>query len=435
MIKAVALLFALLLVEPTQNTGTPQSHPVVFTHAAVIDVAADEPRRALKADQTVIITGNRITTIGRTGGVEIPSGAQVIDATGQFLIPGLWDMHIHAFGNWNISSELALFLGNGVTGVRDMGSNLERILELRQEIASGSRLGPRMVVSGPSVFGLSDERRPISPDEARGEVRRRKQAGVDFVKLYSYLSPAAFFAAIDEAEKQDLPAAGHVPFEVRASDAAKAGLNSIEHLEGVVIESTDLEDGLREEIALRIRDGKQGIQVPQIELDQTERYRDSYNPQRLQWLSALFGKYHTWHAPTLISPEASWHVTDVMKKNSFAGYPNLRYVPKAIEDSWTRALTSRFSPEQMSKLSVYAACKRVIAAAMHRAGVQFLAGTDAAGPGQVPGFSLHDELALLVQVGLSPLEALQTTTINPGSSADRKNSALSNEESWQTSCC
>ncbi len=418
MTKAVALFLALLLQVPAlaQNGPTPQSQPLVFTRVAVIDVTAPNPRRALRLDQTVIISGDRITALGRTGRVPIPDGAQVIDATSQFLIPGLWDMHIHAFsGNWDTASVLSLFLANGVTGVRDMGSDLERILTLRQQITSGFRSGPRMVVSGPGVSGLSgppDARRLINGDEARGAVRRLKGAGVDTIKLDSYLSPAAFFAAVDEAAKQGLPAVGHVPFGVRASDAAKVGLESIEHLEGVVIESTDLEDALREEISVRLRERKKGIEVPQIETDQTERYRDSYNPQKLQRLSAQFVKYRTWHCPTLISPEAAGHAADAMK-NGFAAYPNLRYVSAARQGRWKHGLSTTFSPDQITNISVYAAYKRVITAAMHRAGVQFLAGTDAPGPGQVPGFSLHDELALFVQIGLSPLEALQTATINP----------------------
>ena len=163
---------------------------------------------------------------------------------------------------------------------------------------------------------------------------------------------------------------------------------------------------------MRIREGRKGIQVAQIEVDQTERYRDSYNPKRLQQLSAQFVKYHTWHCATLISPESAGHVVDALG-NDFAGYPYLRYVSKARQDSWKRGLSNTFSDDQIPNIKVYAAYKRVLTTAMHRAGVQFLAGTDAPALGQVPGFSLHDELALFVQVGFSPLEALRTATINP----------------------
>jgi imidazolonepropionase-like amidohydrolase len=393
-----------------QTRPTPQSQPLVFTHVTVVDVTARDSKRALKRNQTIVITGDHITALGKTGTVQIPEGAQVIDATGKFLMPGLWDMHVHI--PRDNASTIKLLLPNGVTGVRDMGNNLEGILALRQQVASGSLLGPRMVVAGSYIRGIvgpANARRFISPEEARVAVRRLKHAGVDFVKLYSYLSPEAFFAAVDEAKKQGLPAVGHVPFAVKASDAAKAGLKSIEHLEGTLIESTDLEDALREEIAVRIREGKKGISVPEIEIDQTERYRDSYNPERLRNLSAQFVKYHTWQCPTLVVPKLEFlgSESDALQ-SGFAGY--LRYVSNARQDSWKRSL---LSPDWIPNIKVYATYKRVLTAAMHRAGVQFLAGSDTPAWGQVPGFSLHDELALFVQVGFSPLEALRTATINP----------------------
>ncbi len=417
MTKTVALLLALVLEAPllAQEGRIPQSQPLAFTHVAVIDVTATDPRRALRLDQTVILSGDRITAVGRTGTVHIPGGAQVIDATSQFLIPGLWDMHVHMFNdNWKAASAPNLFLANGVTGVRDMGSNLERILALREQIASGSLLGPRMVVPG-VIGGMEDSagtRRFISAAEARAAVRQLKHGGADFVKLYSYLQPEAFYAAVDEAKKQGMTAAGHVPFAVKASDAAKAGLKSIEHLEGVFIESADLEDALREEISMRIREGKKGIAVAQITVDQTERYRDSYNPKRLQQLIAQFVKYKTWHCATLISPESFGHFVDALG-NDFADYPYVQYVSKARQDSWKRGLSNFFSADQIRNIKVIVAYKRFLTTAMHRAGVEFLAGTDAPALGQLPGFSLHDELAIFVQVGFSPIEALRTATINP----------------------
>lgn len=400
------------LIAPTvfaqrKNSRSSQARPLVFTRVGVIDVTARDPRRALRLDQVVIINGDRITAVGPTERVGIPESAQVIDATGKFLVPGLWDMHVHMLdGEWETSSILNLFLANGVTGVRDMGSNLARIIALRQQIASGAPLGPRVVVSGPPIYGVggpAGEQTFISVEEARETVRRLKKGGVDFIKLYSYLSPGAFFAAISEAKKQGLTAVGHVPFGVRASEAARAGLKSIEHLEGVAIESADLEDLLREEIRAR----EQGIPVRLIAADQAKRYRDSYNPERLQQLSAQFVKYHTWHCANL-------NLVETLAKhlvNDFAADPQLRYVPKLA--LWKRGFANLFSADQISNLKVYADHKRILASGMHRAGVEFLACTDAPVLGQVPGFSLHAELGSLVQAGFSPLQALQTATINP----------------------
>lgn len=385
---------------------------LVLTHVSVIDVAARSSARALKANQTVIVTGERITAVGETGKLRIPEGAQVIDATGKFLIPGLWDMHIHVFGNnRDGASALTLFLANGVTGVRDMGSNLERILALRQQVTSGSLQGPRMVVSGPIIWGATPNRPGVSnAEEARAEVRRLKHGGADFVKLYSFLQPDAFFAAVDEAKKLGMEAVGHVPFAVKASDAAKVGMKSMEHLTGVVLEAADDEDALREEISVGIREGKKPIDNALIEVGHAIRYRDSYNPRKLQRLNALFVKYNTWQCPTLYPLSVGSPIGGEGEK-LFAGYgyPYRPYVPQATQDEWTRPST-RWTPDLLPSLNAHFAHKRAMTAAMHRAGVQFLAGTD---NGVAFGFSLQDQLGLFVQAGFSPMEALQTATINP----------------------
>lgn len=397
-------------VPPSAATRT----PLVFTHVTVIDVGASDARRALKLDQTVVISGEHVAAVGKTGTVRIPAGAQVIDATGKFMMPGLWDMHVH-MNEWNTSAALNLFLAIGVTGVRDMGADFQPILRLRQQIASGSRLGPRMVVAGPSIYGVvtsGDARRYITPDEARAEVRRRKQAGVDFIKVYSYLSVDAFFAVMDEAKKQGLVVAGHVPFAVKPSDAAKAGLRSIEHLEGATLGSTDLEHALQEEIRLRILDRSRGIRAAQIATDQTERYRASFNARKLQELAAVYRQYGTWQCPTMVVPEVAARQPDLLRAGPLD--PRyFRYVSRRVQEAETRELSTMLSPEQAEKLKLHAAYKRVLAAALHRAGVKFLACTDAPVFGQIPGFSLHDELAIYVDIGFSPLQALQTATINP----------------------
>ena len=405
-----------------QTRPTAQSQPLVFTHVTVIDVTARDSKRALKLNQTVIITGEHITALGKTGRFQIPEGAQVVDATGKFLMPGLWDMHVHLDNDRYVGAALNLLLANGVTGVRHMGGNLKSVIAMRQQLASGLPLGSRMVVAGPFVDGPRgpNDRNPRAvrnAEQARSTVRLLKAAGVDFVKLYSYLSPESFFAAIDEAKKQGLAAVGHVPWGVKASDAAKAGFKSIEHVEGVAIESSDVEDALRKEIAARLHEGKR-ISVPEIEVEQGPRYRDSYNPQRQKRLNAVFVKYHTYHCPTLVVSDFS--NLGAYAANGFEEIPYQRYVPKARHADVKRHLSYNWSADEESDPKVYTANKRALIIAMHRAGVRFLSGTDTPGFSQVPGFSLHDELVLLSQAGLSPLEVLQSATINPARLLDRE---------------
>ena len=163
-----------------------------------------------KPDMTVDIEGGRIKAIGRTGRVRLPRGAQVIDAAGKFLIPGLWDMHVHFT---EAERTFPLFIANGVTGVRNMGGDLDNLLRWRAEVASGKRLGPRIVTCGPIVDGPHPAAQgPVisvgNAAEGRQVVDTLKQRGADCVKVYDLLPREAYFAIIDEAKKQGVPIVG-----------------------------------------------------------------------------------------------------------------------------------------------------------------------------------------------------------------------------------
>src|SRR5579884_2833657 len=199
---------------------------------------------------TVVITGDRITAVGKSGEVGVPEGARVVDGKGKYLIPGLWDMHVHTVS----SSFLPLYLANGVTGVRDMHAmDPDAIFGLRKQVREGKQPGPRAVEAGPLVDGP----KPLVPGslvvanaaEGREVVRKLKKMGADFVKVYTKLPREAYLAIVDEAKKQGLPLAGHLPESVSAAEASDLGQKSIEHLTGVVLACSDKDDELhREEI-------------------------------------------------------------------------------------------------------------------------------------------------------------------------------------------
>jgi len=194
---------------------------------------------------TVVITGSRISAIGETSKVRVPQDAQVVDATGKFVIPGLWDMHVH----WYLKDYLPLFIANGVTGIRLMwGGPMHHAW--RKEIEQGTLLGPRLVIASPIVDGPNPIWRGSlavgNAAEAREAVRTSKQAGADFIKIYDRLPRDAFFAIVDEATKQGLRFAGHVPQSVSVVEASEAGQHSIEHLTGILTASSTREDELRQ---------------------------------------------------------------------------------------------------------------------------------------------------------------------------------------------
>jgi len=379
---------------------------VVIAHVTVIDPAGG----AVHKDWSVAVEGDRIAYAGPAAAIRVPPSAQVVDGSGKFLIPGLWDMHIHTFfGDWVPGGRevtLPLLLANGVTGVRDMGSDLDPILKARDEIAHGQLLGPRMVISGPMLDGPKSPF-PASitiatPEVGRASVDLLKNKGVDFIKIQSLVPRDAYFAIADEAKKQKIVFAGHVPDQIRASEASNAGQKSFEHLIGVFEGSSTAEDSFL--------DGKKG----------PEKFLATFDSKKEAALIRLLAKNQTWQCPTLLWELGGWLV-DVFDVSQYA---EIRYAP----DSWRQKTWPRFKADMTKNyitdpLDVrkrFVEHELGIMARLKKAGVPFLAGTDTpAGVGIVPGWSLHRELERFVAAGFTPLEALQTATTDPAKFLDR----------------
>ncbi len=382
----------------------PAPGPTVITHATVLNPGTSSVQR----NRTVVITGDHITSVSDTDKFQLPKNARVIDAAGQYLIPGLWDMHVHsAFGDWFPGGRdiiLPLFIANGVTGVRDMGGDVPVLMEWRKEIASGQIVGPRMVISGPMLDAYLPNgklRFPSSiavstPATAVAAVDSLKAQGVDFIKVQSVISHDAYLAAAAEAHKQGLPIVGHVPDKVRIQEVVEAGQKSIEHLMGIFEGCSTEED--------KFIKGEGNLKLLLTTQDQ----------QRCDSLIKLLAQNQTWQVPTL-----AWQ-----RGGTFLDQRDLKHDPldKYVPAYWRDVTWRRFTDEMMPDLlrdplalrQEYFAHNLQMVGAMHRAGVPFMAGTDTA-PGVyiVPGFSLHDELANFVEAGFTPMEALQTATSNP----------------------
>ncbi|HEY3052243.1 MAG TPA: amidohydrolase, partial [Thermoanaerobaculia bacterium] len=196
---------------------------LAITHVTVIDVASGNLRR----DVTVVVRGDRIESSGSA----VPKDAQIVDGHGKFLIPGLWDMHVHL--SWTKESALMLLVANGVTGVRDLGGKLSELDEWRTKIAAGLIIGPRIFRAGPILNGQKFNQFQMVPgnaNETRGVVRALKEVGVDFIKVHRRMLRDSYFAAIDEAKKQGLPLVGHIPMTVTPEEASDAGQATIEHV-------------------------------------------------------------------------------------------------------------------------------------------------------------------------------------------------------------
>jgi hypothetical protein len=413
---ALVLLFSLLFSfscarqKPAEAQAT-----LVFTHTTIVDTAGGPNQR----DMTVFISGDRITDIKPSVKARPPKRAQVVDATGKFLIPGLWDMHIH----WYDARYLPLFIANGVTGVRIMWGIPDHFKQ-REEISKGSLIGPRLIIASPIIDGPNPVwARSISvcnEAEARQVVRQVKEMGYDFVKVYQLLPRKAYFAIADESRKQGIFFAGHIPSSISATEASNAGQRSVEHLGGmglgILLTCSNKEEELRKERekAFKGFSRQQPRTLSQLEASRnfTEKVLKTYDDKKASALFALFVKNSTWQCPTLTVLRSYRFLDD----KNFTSDPRLKYMPKAERESWE----PKNNPSGPSNTAEdWAIGKKVyqkeleIVGAMRRAGVELLAGTDVLNPFCFPGFSLHDELGLLVEAGLTPMEALQAATYNP----------------------
>ena len=398
---------AVLAAGACSGSGQPS---VAIEHVSVIDVVSG----ATRSDNTVIVTGNRIVYAGPAVNANVPSGARVLDGRGKFLIPGLWDMHVHAFV-W-VFSDFAgpLMLANGVTGARDMGYFIDTTLRWKRDIAAGNDTGPRLVV-GVRVDGPVGRARFVShvttetdAIRAADTLARTKDGSVraDFLSTDAFIPRAAFFALAKEARKLGIALAGRVPFSVSVVEASDSGQRSVEQEDDLMRACTSREAAFRAQLAdtTTRRTGDDPLQPRR----QARAILSSYDPGRCRLVMETLARNHTWVTPTLVAyqPYARWF-------DSATRHPEWsRYVPGIVEGGWRHKVLAVPKPDSVVVQTSFSFERT---GALNKAGVGLLAGTDAPRAFVYPGFSLHEELALLVSSGLTPLEALRTATYNPAS--------------------
>ena len=406
-IRAVVLesvLLVLLLASPSISAPT-----LTITNATVIDVS----NGALRRGQTIVVDGNHIVRVGLPS-TAVAAGGQVVDVKGMYVIPGLWDMHTHAYFGWSRdfgdSYVLPMFIANGVTGIRDMGSDLDSVLQARNLVAAHRLTGPRMVVSGPMLDGprvtFAASIAIATQDDGRKAVRLLKSKGVDFVKIQSGVPRDAYPAIADEAKKQGLPFDGHVPDAIRASEAIAAGQRTFEHLIGIFEASTPDEDAF---LSRRYGAGKD----PSVNKSLAA-FLDRYDPSRERTIIERLAASGVWQCPTLFWERGQWLV-DVIdwRQDSDIAYTPRTWIEKKYPSS-QKSIAESMDSDPLDVRRRFVEHELELVRALHAAGVPFLAGTDTpAGVDVTPGISLHLELQRFVDAGLTPLEALQTATINP----------------------
>lgn len=406
--KFLPLAFLLFIVQ-NLSAQQPQTTSVAIRNVTVIDMTGAPAKR----DMTVVISGNRIVAITPTRRDRIPRGAQRIDGSGKFLIPGLWDMHVHFT---SVETTFPLFVANGVTGIRNMGGNLDDLQRWRAAVTSGKLIGPRIVTCGPIVDGPKPAAQGSfvvvnTMTEAQDMVRTLKQHGADCVKVYDRLPRDLYFAIINEAKRVGMPVVGHVPLSISSVEASDAGQKTIEHLGSILEGSSNLESKLMEleRAPAPVTDPSE---FPRRIAARGTRMLDTYSEKKAGEVFSHLVKNRTWQVPTLQTKWAQTFIDDLNARPD----ERLKYIRESQLQWWSpeKNFFARYrTPEYIVFRKRLWEKELSLVGAMHRAGVPFMTGTDLGGAYTFPGFSLHQELELLVQAGFTALEALQAATRNP----------------------
>jgi imidazolonepropionase-like amidohydrolase len=371
-----------VLAQLADRFSPKRAGPLAIVGATLIDGTGAEPVE----DSVVIVDGDRIAAVGPRARIMIPSGAQILAAQGLALLPGLWEMHAHFTQvEWG-----PIYLAAGVTTARDCANEFEFITAARDAIASGRGLGPRLLPAGiidgegPRTIGVDTA---STPEQALALIRRYADAGFPQIKIYSSLKPVLVPAIAREAHRRGMSLTGHIPEGMELQPAVESGMDQINHVSYVA-------NGLRA--------GEPGASPKKSNPFDFSRMASEIDldSDRSKQIIRFLKEHGTVIDPTLAVYELTLHPTGRVPEPGIA----------KVAPELTGPLNSMGISPAMAKATAALFRKYVqVVGALHKAGVPIVAGTDQS----VPGHSLHRELELYVQAGMTPLEAIQSATIVP----------------------
>ena len=395
---------ALFAVSLASGLEAQQARTVAFVDVNVVPMDAER----IHQGQTLIVRNGRIAEFGSAAQIDVPGDALRIDGTGKYLMPGLADMHVHATNE----GALKLFVANGITTVRNMwGTPLQ--LDWREKISRGEMLGPQIFTAGPLIDGsppIWDGSTVVeTPEEAEAVVREHKEAGYDFIKVYSRLTREVYDALIAAAAKHGIRVVGHVPDAVGLMRVLEARQASIEHLAGylypTLADDSPL-DSTWQELPF-VERTKKTVELGRALVEGQISFHEVYDERKLARVAAATTDAGTWNVPTL----TVFQYVTVEEAPTVLARPEMRYVNPMTRGTWDPSrFYADFSTEEMGYLRIFNEAKKWRVKALHDAGARILLGTDTPNPFVVPGFSIHQELHHLVAVGLTPYEAIKAGT-------------------------
>jgi len=408
----------------TQITGSAlalEKSPTAFIHANLIPMTIE----TVLPDQTVIVEGKQITVVGPSNQTEIPSNANVINCRNEFLMPGLSDMHMHLRYDWMSDawpvSPLKLYLANGVTTIRCFGPRGKTGrygLKWRREIDAGHLVGPSILTCGPQLRGHFK----VSPEKV---VTRQKNQGFDFIKIYSFVTRDEYHTILSTAKKLDFYTAGHIPFQVGLEGVLTEEMDEIAHIEEFLWEFPDLDrqsyfESEGEWMAYAIQNTFHRFE-PYLKLNPQDR------EQKLDDMVApIVSKLKGRNIPvctTLVVDDVI--VQKLFDPGLFLKKPEIRYLPKEYRERFIAGKEKhqrQFKGGEVYAPFKYAMDKKLLTH-LKKIGLPLLLSTDAGtgSMGIVPGFSIHDELEILVENGFTPYEAIAAGTVIASETVKRMN--------------
>ena len=400
-ISVISLCFA---CGTTLSNGS--NNKLLIEHVTLIDSTG----AGAKGNVSVLIEGERIKSIVVSGENVAAPDAIRVDGKGKFLIAGLWDMHVHTLSKNQPDRFFPLFLTNGVTGVRDMGGDLSlpQIQQLKKELANGSRLGPELFASGPILEG----EHPFWPfsislkneSDARQAVNALVEEKANFVKVYNSLSREVYMEIAASAKENHIPFEGHIPPSVTPAEASDLGQRSIEHLWGILLYCSANPEQLNRQTA-EADDAEDSNVARDLYYKINQTILSSYDTKKAQTLFRKFASNQTWQTPTLTVLRSYATIHDPAHQKD----ARLAYMPNELLTFWG-SMGGKPDPRNDEVQERLFEHNVEIVRAMHSFGVPLLAGTDTPNPYTYPGFSLPEELQLLVVAGLSPKEVLELAT-------------------------
>ena len=418
-LKNCTLVFLLFNIISCSNQVTIPEDSYVIKNISIID-----PIDGLQSNKHVVITNDIITMILDNDDEIIAKNDNTIDATGKYLIPGLWDAHIHFSFDTNLAPYMpGLFLAHGVTSVRDTGGPIDLVVKMKDLSLNDSIKNPNVYIAGPLIDGTPNVYNNSSPSfpllsienndiiEIESNVLGIVDRQVDFLKAYEMLTENQFLALMRIAKKRNLSVTGHIPLSMNLFSAVDAGLNGMEHIRNLELSvASNSEELYKERLELLKNPNNLPGSVLRSSIHSKQRLRaiDSFDNNKFQEAVKILVSKNVWQTPTLLLYRNFSQRT--YTDPSFI--PELNKLPNQIKQKWIKEINETDTVVDKDGLR-YSKWLESTVGKLHKKNVPFMAGTDTPIGYLIPGRSLHIELEVLVESGFSNLEAIKAATVNP----------------------